>query len=83
VSERLTNDSSDRPSEKKGWSELLDLYEKHYRTPSELRRLAELTEWIFDREAADKWWRLAAAAGDRDAQDVVKLMDEEEGGAKE
>ncbi len=47
---------------------LLDLYAP---APSELRRIAELVELLFDVEAAWVWWERAAEAGDADAWDYL------------
>jgi hypothetical protein len=46
--------------------------------PDERRRIAELVEALFDREASRQWWEAAALAGDQDAQDYLSVWDEED-----
>ena len=52
----------------------LSLLAKH--TPGQKRRIAELCECLGDDGRAYTWWKEAAEAGDRDAVDMVKLLDE-------
>lgn len=39
--------------------------------PAQLRRIAELVEFLSTHEEALPWWRRAAMAGDRDAVDLL------------
>lgn len=50
----------------------------HAPTPAQLRRIAELTESLFDADAARPWWKRAAKAGDEDAADYLDVLTEEE-----
>jgi len=49
-------------------AELLDLLQPLHPLPWQLRRIAELTELLYDEEAAQIWWQAAAAHGDQAAQ---------------
>jgi hypothetical protein len=46
-------------------------------SPAQKRRIAELYELFDDDETAYVWWGYAAAAGDRDAIDMVELLTEQ------
>lgn len=46
-------------------------------TPEQKRRIAEVYEALGDDETAFVWWGYAAAAGDRDAIDMVELLRKE------
>jgi hypothetical protein len=48
-------------------------------SPEQKRRIAELYELLGDDETAYVWWGYAAAAGDRDAIDMVELLNEQRG----
>ena len=56
--------------------ELMELLRLSGHTPEQKRRIAELHEGIGDDFRAYAWWKKAAEAGDRDAADMVKLLDE-------
>jgi hypothetical protein len=60
--------------------ELLTLLGKTHRTPAETRRIAELTELLYDEETSRIWWQQAAAQGDPVAQCMLEadVMDHEE-----
>ncbi|MFF4542249.1 hypothetical protein [Streptomyces aureus] len=58
--------------------ELDTLLTRTRHTPSELRRIAELTEIVDSDEAALYWWHEAAVAGDQDAIDYLEMLDQEQ-----
>lgn len=60
-------------------SELRELLKKKSPEPAELRRIAELVEWLYSLELARAWWEWAARAGDRDAIDYVEELKREMG----
>lgn len=57
-------------------AELEQLMEHTYPTGWQLRRIAELAEALYDFSTAYAWWKKAAAAGNQDAIDMVKVFDE-------
>ena len=57
--------------------ELSSLTELAEASPVQKRRVAELYELLDDDETAYVWWGYAAAAGDRDAIDMVELLTEQ------
>jgi DNA-binding PadR family transcriptional regulator len=58
--------------------ELHELLELRSPKPAELRRTAEVVEALFGDAEARVWWQRAALAGDRDALDYIRVMDEED-----
>jgi hypothetical protein len=57
--------------------ELMSLLGVRSLIPSQLRRIAELVELVFDAETSIEWWRKAAAAGDRDAVNMLEVFEQE------
>jgi hypothetical protein len=65
---------------KKFRHELLTLLKLSSPEPAQLRRIAELTELLYDEETSRIWWEKAAAQGDPSAQCMLEadVMDHEE-----
>ncbi|MET7363211.1 hypothetical protein ABZS76_32905 [Streptomyces sp. NPDC005562] len=61
-------------------AQLLHLLGAPARSGAQLRRIAELTELLFDDDAARIWWQRAAAAGDQDAVDMLAQFEAEAAG---
>jgi hypothetical protein len=77
ASEELTEEQHAALVKARAQRELHDLLEVVRPDGRQLRRIGELTEFLYDDDAARVWWYMAAAAGDQDAVDWVATLDEE------
>jgi hypothetical protein len=56
------------------WRQELLILLAQEESPAQLRRIAEVTEALFDVVTAEPWWKKAAEAGDADAADILPLL---------
>ncbi|MFE9525152.1 hypothetical protein [Streptomyces sp. NPDC006631] len=60
-------------------AELDELLAEPEPDPRQLRRIAELMEIVRGDAEAREWWERAAEAGDSDAKDYLRVLDDEQG----